>query len=140
MQPPRASAATASKRRDMPKASQKSLADRLHEAWDYTNVPRGDRRTTAVAERYNVSRESARKWSLGLSVPRDERLRAMAVQMGVGYEWLCTGRGPMTSADLEVRDQPNSYDSAELVRLNGLVRSLSRKKRLALIQLLEDER
>lgn len=124
----------------MPQASHKQFAERLGQIWDYANVPRGDKRTAAVAERFGVSRESARKWCRGLSIPKDERLRAMAVQLDISYEWLSTGRGTMVGTDLSVRETPNKYDSAELVRLNGLVRNLSRKKQRALIQLLEDER
>lgn len=124
----------------MPRAPHKEFAERLHRAWDWVGVPTGDRRTGAVSERYKVSREAARKWSLGMAIPRDERLRTMAVQMNVSYEWLSTGRGDMEGHGLDVRETPNKYDSPEVVRLTGLVRNLTREKQLALIVLLESER
>ncbi|WP_206860734.1 hypothetical protein [Lysobacter changpingensis] len=121
----------------MPKAPHKEFAKRLHEVWDYAGIAQGRGRTAAVAEYYEVSRESARKWSLGLSIPANERLRAMAVQLGLSYEWISTGRGTMEGKNL-VREQPSKYDNPEELRLVGLVRKLPRKKQRALIQLLED--
>jgi len=121
----------------MPQIPHKEFSKRLHQAWDYSAVPQGRHRTTYVANEYEVSRESARKWALGLSMPAPERLRKMAVQMGVGYEWLSTGRGTMDGKNL-VRETPTKYDNPEELRLVGLVRKLPRKKQRALIQLLEE--
>ncbi|MDR0181751.1 DNA-binding protein [Lysobacter arvi] len=121
----------------MPQAPHKEFSKRLHQAWDYAGFPQGRHRTTAIADHYEVSRESARKWALGLSIPSNERLRAMAVQMHVSYEWLSTGRGTMDGKNL-VRETPTKYDNPEEVRLVGLVRKLPRKKQRALIQLLEE--
>jgi len=116
----------------------KEFAKRLHQAWDYAGIATGRHRVTALADRFEVSRESARKWSLGHSIPATERLRAMAVQTGVAFEWISTGRGPMEAKNV-VREQPTKYDNAEELRLVGLVRKLPRKKQRALIQLLEEK-
>ena len=124
-------------RREMPQAPHKEFAKRLHQAWDYAAFAPGRHRTSYVANHYGVSRESARKWSLGLSVPATERLKLMAVQLHVSYEWLSTGRGTMEGKNL-VRETPSKYDNAEELRLVGLVRKLPRKKQRALIQLLEE--
>ena len=121
----------------MPQAPHKEFAKRLHQAWDYAAFAPGRHRTSYVANHYGVSRESARKWSLGLSVPATERLKLMAVQLHVSYEWLSTGRGTMEGKNL-VRETPSKYDNAEELRLVGLVRKLPRKKQRALIQLLEE--
>lgn len=117
----------------------KEFARRLNLAWDFGAFPRARRRIGHVADHYDVSRETARKWCQGLSVPKDERLRLIAVQMHVSYEWLSTGRGPMEGKDLDVREAPTKYDSAEEVRLVGLVRKMTRKRQRALILLLEEE-
>jgi len=124
-------------RREMPQAPHKEFAKRLHQAWDYAGFPQGRHRTTHVADHYEVSRESARKWSLGLSRPAIERLNTMAVQTKVNFDWLSTGRGSMEISN-SVRETPTKYDSAEELRLVGLVRKLPRKKQRALIQLLEE--
>ena len=116
----------------------KEFAKRLGQAWDYGGIPTGRQRVGALCERFEVSRESARKWVLGHSIPAAERLRSVAVQTGVAIEWLSTGRGPM-EAKHAVREQPTKYDNAEELRLVGLVRKLPRKKQRALIQLLEEK-
>lgn len=123
----------------MPHSPNKEFARRLNTAWDFAGFPRARRRIGAIADHYAVSRETARKWCQGLSIPKDERLRAMAVQTQVSYEWLSTGRGAMESKDLAVREAPTKYDNPEEVRLVGLVRKLTRKKQRALLQLLEEE-
>jgi hypothetical protein len=121
----------------MAQARHKEFAKRLHQAWDYAGFPQGRHRTTNIADHYEVSRESARKWALGLSIPATERLKAMAVQMQISYDWLSTGRGTMDGKNL-VRETPSKYDNPEELRLVGLVRKLPRKKQRALIQLLEE--
>lgn len=121
----------------MPQKPHKEFSKRLHQAWDYAGIVKGRHRTAALAEYFEVSRESARKWAVGLSKPASERLTAMAVQMKVNSDWLSTGRGTMGLAE-SVRETPTKYDNAEEVRLVGLVRKLPRKKQRALIQLLEE--
>ncbi|MBU8977973.1 MULTISPECIES: DNA-binding protein [unclassified Lysobacter] len=121
----------------MPKSQYTQFSDRLHHAWDLAGLPQGDSRTGAVAERYEVSRESARKWGLGKSIPRTQRLRTIAVESGVNYDWLSTGRGEIMSSEQSVREPPSEYESSVMVRLNAAIRKLSLERQLALLQLLE---
>src|SRR5262245_34018654 len=97
-------------RKEMPQAPHREFAKRLHQAWDYAGHPAGRDRTTSIANHYGVSRESARKWALGLSMPAPARLQRMAVQIGVGFEWLSTGRGTIDGKSL-VRESPTKYDT-----------------------------
>ncbi|MDI9239679.1 DNA-binding protein [Lysobacter sp. LF1] len=122
----------------MPQFPHKDFAHRLHQALDYAGFPAGRQRTGAVAEHYDVSRETARKWLVGLALPELERMLELAVQQRVSFEWLATGRGTLEGRGLHVREHPSKYDDAEELRLIGLVRKLPRKRRRALIQLLED--
>ncbi len=123
----------------MPKGPHHEFARRLNLAWDLAGFQRGRRRVGHVSAEYSVSRETARKWSGGLAIPKDERLRAIAVQTRVKYEWLTTGRGPMMIEDQGIGEQATKYDSPEEVRLVGLVRKLTRRKQRALIELLEEQ-
>lgn len=117
----------------------KDFADRLHQALDYAAFPTDPARTGRLAEEYGVSRETARKWLRGLSLPELERMLQLAIRQRISFEWLATGRGTMEGVDLEVREQPGKYEDAEELRLIGLVRKLPRKKRRALLQLLDVE-
>lgn len=125
---------------DMAQPPHKEFADRLHQALDVSGFPQARSRTGALAAQYGVSRETARKWLAGLALPELERLLDIAMRLHVSFEWLATGRGTVEGAALHVREQPGKYADAEELRLIGLVRRLSRRRRRALIQLLEDER
>lgn len=65
------------------------LPDRIKKA-------RADRRMTqsALARAVGVTRNAVTAWEQGHSEPTPERLRNLAVFLGVGYEWLATGRKP----------------------------------------------
>ena len=63
---------------------------------------------------------------------------AIAVKQKVSFEWLATGRGTLEGKGLHVREQPSKYDDTEELRLIGLMRKLPRKKRRALLHLLEE--
>ena len=118
----------------------KDFARRLHQALDFSGFAQGRARTGALALHYGVSRETARKWLGGLALPELERMLELAVQQRVSFEWLATGRGTLEGKGLSVREHASKYEDPEEMRLIGLVRKLSRKKRRAMIQLLEDER
>lgn len=74
-------------------ALQEDFARRLHEALDLAGMPKGRSRTGALAERYAVTRETARKWLTGMTFPEMEKLISFARDFGVSFEWLATGRG-----------------------------------------------
>lgn len=114
------------------------FAARLHQALDYAGFAKGRSRTGALAAHHAVSRETARKWLGGFGLPELERLIAIATENGVSFEWLVTGRGSMRDVDLSVREPALSYGAREEMRIIGLVRKLSAKRRKALLELLDE--
>lgn len=120
---------------DTPK--HEDFARRLSQALDYSGFTKGRARIAALSIHYNVSRETARKWLLGLSLPELQRLIEIATQQRVSFEWLSTGRGSVDGNGLSVRETQGAYGDPEEMQLAGLVRRLSRKKRRALIELLD---
>ena len=117
----------------------KDFADRLQQALDYAGFPGDSERIGRLAEEYDVSRGTARKWLRGLALPELQRMLQLAVQQRISFEWLATGRGTLEGVNLHVREPSGKYEDAEELRLIGAVRKLSRKKRRALLQLLENE-
>lgn len=79
-------------------APHEEFAGRLRKALDTVNFP-GDRaRAGALADKYAVSRETTRKWLLGLALPELPRIIELAQDTGASLEWLATGRGPQRMA------------------------------------------
>ncbi|KLI99894.1 hypothetical protein [Luteimonas sp. FCS-9] len=66
---------------------------RLHWALDNARFQGGRGRTGALAARYAVSRQTARKWLGGLALPELARMIEMATELRVSFDWLATGRG-----------------------------------------------
>lgn len=120
---------------DKPKHA--DFARRLSHALDFSGFAKGRARIGALSIHYNVSRETARKWLLGLSLPELQRMIEIATQQQVSFEWLSTGRGSVDGNGLSVRDPQGPYGDPEEMRLAGLLRRLPRKKRRALIELLD---
>lgn len=123
---------------DMP-AQYEAFARRLHQALDYAGFDKGRMRTGKLAAAFDVSRETARKWLNGDSLPELERMIAVAVRMRVSFEWLSTGRGAIAgSADLSrIGETTGDYLDRDDARLIGLVRQLDAESRRAWITLLE---
>ncbi|MDO1528568.1 helix-turn-helix domain-containing protein [Fulvimonas sp. R45] len=71
------------------------FAERLRKALDRSGFEQGRSRTGALAQRYAVSRETARKWLTGLALPELPRIIELAKDFDVSLEWLATGRGAM---------------------------------------------
>lgn len=115
------------------------FARRLHQALDFSGFAKGRARTGALASYYGVSRETARKWLAGLSLPELQRMIDIARQQRVSFEWLSTGRGSVDGNGVSVRDGSGHYGDPDELQLAGLVQRLSRKKRRALIELLEPQ-
>lgn len=124
-------------REDMTQAPHAEFARRLQQALDAAGFAPGRRRTGALAELHGVSRETARKWLVGLSLPELERMMELAIRHHVGFEWLATGRGEPAPEGLGVHDAWLKYGDPEEARLLNLLRALSRKQRRALIDLLD---
>jgi hypothetical protein len=122
----------------MTRARNEAFARRLNRTLDEAGFAVGHRRTSALAEEHEVSRETARKWLAGLSLPELPRLIQIAMHHEVNLDWLATGRGEpqLTSA---VADVKAGYGDPEEARLLGLMRRLPRKKRRALLTLLSED-
>lgn len=101
-------------------------------------VKKGRGRITQLADLFDVSRETARKWLSDLGLPELERQIDMATRFGVNFEWLATGRGSPNGAT-GVRESPALYraDSREQLRLVGLVSRLPKERRKALLVIVE---
>lgn len=115
-----------------------AFAKRLNRTLDEAGFALGRRRTAALAQEHDVSRETARKWLTGLSLPELPRMIEIAVRHQVSFEWLATGRGSPRALSA-VADTRASYGDPEEARLLGLVRRLSRKRRRALLVLLGED-
>lgn len=120
-------------------SSHEDFAQRLRHALDYSGFAKGRARIGALAIQYNVSRETARKWLAGLSLPELQRMIDIATQQRVSFEWLSTGRGSVDGNGLSVREGSGPYGDPEELQLAGLVHRMSRKKRRALIELLDPQ-
>lgn len=76
-------------------AAYEDFAGRLRQSLDRAHFVQGRGRTSALADRYAVSRETARKWLTGLALPELSRIIELAKDFDVSLEWLATGRKPV---------------------------------------------
>jgi len=74
-----------------------AFAARLNEVCSDADMPERGRQT-ALAAKFQVTPNAARKWLLGLGMPEYEVAVAIAKWGGVNFEWLMTGRGPKTAS------------------------------------------
>jgi transcriptional regulator with XRE-family HTH domain len=87
-------------------APYEAFAERLRHMLDRADFPSGRARTGALADRYAVSRETARKWLTGLALPELTRIIELAKDLDASFEWLATGRG---NVQLRVGDTAATY-------------------------------
>lgn len=66
---------------------------------------------TQLGDAFGITRSSVSQWESGLTEPTSERLRAIAVQTGVNFEWLATGKG----------DRDTENDQSDWVPVKGFV-------------------
>lgn len=121
-------------------SSHQGFSQRLHVALDLAGLDKGRSRTGKLAVRFDVSRETARKWLNGLALPELDRMLDIAGQLGVSFEWLATGRGtPGRYGKVQDGSVPPPYraDNREQSRLVGLIGRLPKEQRRALLVLLE---
>ena len=72
----------------------KEFSERLNSVLDdFGAKPKGDGRQLWLAEKLNVSQNSARGWLEGVSFPKQVNLRQISEMFNVSSEWLLTGRG-----------------------------------------------
>jgi transcriptional regulator with XRE-family HTH domain len=119
-------------------ASFEGFARRLHLALDSAGFERGRARTGALAKDFNVSRETARKWLNGLTLPELDRMIGLATRARVAFEWLATGRGEMTLEGIRVHDGGAPYADPDTQQLVHLIAGMSDRRRRALIEFLQD--
>ncbi|WP_407354516.1 helix-turn-helix domain-containing protein [Luteimonas sp. R10] len=116
-------------------APHEEFADRLRHMLDRADFVPGRGRTGALADRYAVSRETARKWLTGLALPELSRIIALAKDFNASLEWLATGRGHVQlrvgEASAVYRRVTGSED-----RLLDAFRRLPEAKRKALVEFL----
>lgn len=82
-------------------APYEEFADRLRQMLDRASFEEGRGRTGALADRHAVSRETARKWLTGLTLPELFRIVELAKDFDASFEWLATGRGQIHLAVAE---------------------------------------
>lgn len=116
-------------------APYKDFADRLHLMLDHARFEEGRGRTSALADRYAVSRETARKWLTGLALPELARIIELAKDFDASFDWLATGRGQAHQAVAEKSAAYRRLTESES-RLLEAFRKLPEAKRRQLVEFL----
>lgn len=116
-------------------APYEEFADRLRQVLDRAHFEEGRGRTRTLANRYAVSRETARKWLTGLALPELARIIELAMDFDASFEWLATGRGQI---QLLVAEKPAVYRrlTDDETRLLQAFRKLPETKRRLLVDFL----
>ncbi|UXI68633.1 hypothetical protein [Tahibacter amnicola] len=113
------------------------FAQRLDQALTAAGIPADRTRVRRVAVMFDVTRETSRLWTKG-RVPGLETLRTVASRLQVSLDWLGTGRGSSTPSKVKDDHEIYNADSTELA-LIGKIRTMSAKRRRALLNLLSDD-
>ncbi|MDE2155646.1 MAG: helix-turn-helix domain-containing protein [Xanthomonadaceae bacterium] len=116
-------------------APYEDFAVRLRQTLDRARFVQGRGRTSTLADRYAVSRETARKWLTGLALPELPRIIELAKDFDTSFEWLATGRG---HARLGVGEKSSVYQrlTDNEGRLLDAFRNLPEAKRQLLVEFL----
>lgn len=120
-------------------APAEDFAKRLRWSLDQAQFARGRGRASALALRYGVSRETARKWLNGLALPELERMIELATDFEVSFDWLATGRLP--AAGPQATEDPVPYEGTPLsgdeMKVIQRLRRMPRRKLKVLLDLLD---
>lgn len=120
-------------------APAEDFAKRLRWSLDQAQFARGRGRASALALRYGVSRETARKWLNGLALPELERMVELATDFEVSFDWLATGRVPVLGEQLG--EDPGHYEGTPLsgdeMKVIQRLRRMPRRKLKVLLDLLD---
>lgn len=116
-----------------------NIGDRIRLAREAAAISKSE-----LARRIGVHPSACIQWeSAGGTNPKLEHLAQVAVELGVNFEWLATGRGEMRY-EPAVRDQKPSYGgqagmrlSAEEQRLLKVFRRLTLRKKKSLLEMLD---
>ncbi|WP_414446838.1 helix-turn-helix domain-containing protein [Burkholderia sp. 22PA0099] len=102
-----------------------AFSDRLNLVLDDAGYPpKGSGRQNQLAKDWGLSQKGVRKWLEGEGVPETTRLVEMSKRYGVSFEWLATGRHPVSLApssevvkatSVVPGPSPASEDAAQLV-------------------------
>ncbi|TAL86357.1 MAG: DNA-binding protein [Rhodanobacter sp.] len=117
-------------------APYEDFADRLRRTLDRARFVEGRGRTGALADRYAVSRETARKWLTGLTLPELARIIELAKDFDASFEWLATGRGQVQLGVGEEASCAYRRLTEHESRLLDAFRSLPESKRRLLVEFL----
>lgn len=94
-----------------------------------------------LARRVGVKQSSVSDWENDRTEPTVDNLRIIAVELGVWFEWLVTGRGPMDySPRVEQQSPEYRVENAppqDEVELLDLFRHITEERREALIEFLK---
>jgi transcriptional regulator with XRE-family HTH domain len=92
-----------------------------------------------LARRMFVTQPSVAAWELGLKAPHMKNMTRLAMQLGVSFEWLSTGRGEMHPATtFSTREPvPDDWMVPEERRLLNTYSRLKPQQRMALLGFLE---
>lgn len=92
-----------------------------------------------LARRMFVSQPSVAAWELGHKAPHTKNLARLAMLLGVGFEWLTTGRGKMHSSTTSGarKSVTDDWILPEELRLLSTYSRLKPKQRTALLGFLE---
>lgn len=114
------------------------FGERLQEACNAADIPRGRERSGSLALRFGVTPEAVRQWLNGRAVPEVSRLLELAEELECSLDWLLQGRLP---SEGQLREPGGAYKtlSAQERAVIGAMRKLSARRREALVQLLADQ-
>ena len=93
------------------------FAERLNKVLDDKGYPMRGRAQKVLAEtKLNISDRAINKWLKGESIPDHSNLAILSRHYGVGFDWLATGNGEMTTpAQPKIRmaiDDPDAMPPA----------------------------
>lgn len=133
-----------SEKRDVYQAFAKRLMDAC--AKDPT-MPKAEERSflKALGQRVGIGYKGAEKWKKGDGMPDMGNAVLLATSLGVSFEWLMTGRGPMSIEESiapqfsRVAESKTHYYGfrEEEVLISKRIAKLPEKTRIALIQLID---
>lgn len=93
------------------------------------------------ALRLGVSRGAVAQWEMdGGTSPTVKNLEQIALQSGMAFEWIATGRGPKAFGEPMVREEYPAYGdglSQEENQVVLIMRKMKAPKRAALLQLIQ---
>jgi transcriptional regulator with XRE-family HTH domain len=113
-----------------------SMSTRVRKARNLTSISQAE-----LARRIGVERSAVTQWERPQgTTPSVNHLVQIAIETGVCFEWLATGRGPSKA-------EPGTYDAALLMddyardalegRALTALRRLSARKRVTAVQIIE---